>query len=178
VILVGANARRAGRFASGLAVVSVGLHVWAVTEMPWMLAGVMLVAAAVCLSCVPALWNGARTHTWMAVAAMSVSMLGLHAASMGAISMAGSGTDDAVHHAGGMAHSGASDHLLAHLRGEGWDVMHLASAVAALELVTAAAVMLSPYVRRLQVGRRRVRSVARGSSRRPPPPSLHTLYRN
>ena len=56
--------------------------------------------------------------------------------------------------------------------------MHLTSTVAALELVTAAAVMLSPYVRWRQVGRRRFRSMARDNSSSVNSPSRQALYRN
>jgi len=113
-----APARRAGAAAAALGVVSSVLHLLALGSMPPLLAAAMVVLALACLTCVPRLLTGPTRHTWLLVVALACGMLTLHA---GAMVTAGHG-------------AAPGEHLAAHLRGEGWDPMHLAVLAAAAEL--------------------------------------------
>ncbi|GAA4086361.1 hypothetical protein ACFFOS_18955 [Nocardioides kongjuensis] len=126
----------AGRVAAGLAVVSVGLHVVALGSMPPLAALLMLAAALTCLRCVPALWRTSDSRAWEWTAATAAAMIGLHLLVMGTTG------GPAVH--GGTAHAAsAPSHVAAHLHGEGWDLMHVASLVAGLEVVLAVGVLVA-----------------------------------
>ncbi|HWJ68107.1 MAG TPA: hypothetical protein VNT31_15645 [Nocardioides sp.] len=132
----------AGRIAAGLAVASVALHVVAIGSMPPPAALVMLAAAAACLRCVPALWRTSDSRAWEWTAGTAAAMLALHALVMAA---AGEGGHPAT----------ASGHVAEHLHGEGWDLMHVASLVAGLEVVLAVGVLAARLA-----GRRRHLPVA------------------
>ena len=117
----------AGRVAAGLAVVSVGLHVVALGSMPPLAVLLMLAAALTCLRD-----SGAGVWT----AATAAAMIGLHLLVMGTTG------GPAMH--GGAAHAAsARGHVAAHLHGEGWDLMHVASLVAGLEVVLAVGVLVA-----------------------------------
>jgi hypothetical protein len=124
----------AGRVAAGLAVVSVGLHLAALGSMPPLAVLLMLAAALTCLRCVPALWRTSDSRAWEWTAATAAAMIGLHLLVMGTTG------GPAMH--GGAAHA-ASGHVAAHLHGEGWDLMHVASLVAGLEVVLAVGVLVA-----------------------------------
>lgn len=131
----------AGRVAAGLAVVSVALHVVALGSMPPLAVLLMLAAALTCLRCVPSLWRTSDSRAWEWTAGTAAAMIALHLLVMGTTG------GPAAH--GGAAHA-ASGHVAAHLHGEGWDLMHVASLVAGLEVVLAVGVLVA----RLAVRRR------------------------
>ena len=124
----------AGRVAAGLAVVSVGLHVAALGAMPPPAVLLMLAAALACLRCVPALWRTSDSRAWELTAGTAAAMVVLHLLVMGT-------TGGPAPH-GAAAHA-ASGHVAAHLHGEGWDLMHVASLVAGLEVVLAVGVLVA-----------------------------------
>ncbi|QSR28265.1 hypothetical protein CFH99_21820 [Nocardioides aromaticivorans] len=124
----------AGRVAAGLAVVSVGLHVAALGAMPPLAVLLMLAAALACLRCVPALWRTSDSRAWEWTAGTAAAMVALHLLVMGTTG------GPAAH--GGAAHA-AAGHVAAHLHGEGWDLMHVASLVAGLEVVLAVGVLVA-----------------------------------
>lgn len=128
------NGLVAGRVAAALAVVSVGLHVVALGSMPPLTVLLMLAAALTCLRCVPALWRTSDSRAWEWTAGTAAAMIALHLLVMGTTG------GPATH--GGAAHA-ASGHVAAHLHGEGWDLMHVASLVAGLEVVLAVGVLVA-----------------------------------
>lgn len=128
------SGRVAGRVAAALAVVSAGLHVAALGAMPPLAVLLMLAAALACLQCVPALWRTSDSRAWEWTAGTAAAMIALHLLVMGATG------GPATH--GGAAHA-ASGHVAAHLHGEGWDLMHVASLVAGLEVVLAVGVLVA-----------------------------------
>lgn len=130
------NGLVAGRVAAALAVVSVGLHVVALGSMPPLAVLLMLAAVLACLRCVPALWRTSDSRAWEWTAATAAAMVALHLLVMG--TTAGPATH------GGAAHAAsAPGHVAAHLHGEGWDLMHVASLVAGLEVVLAVGVLVA-----------------------------------
>ena len=158
------SARWVGTVGAALAVASAVLHVLAIGSMPWSLGAVMVLLAAGCLTCVPALLRGPTRGTWLVVGVMAGGMLVLHA---GAMSLQGGtpqqgGSSEArmhdhsrhgAHHEEGaaMADLSVGDHLRAHLAGEGWDLMHVGSLLAGAELLLAAGA--ASRLRRAPVGR-------------------------
>ena len=136
----------AGRVAAGLAVVSVGLHLAALGAMPPLAVLLRLAAALACLRCVPALWRTSDSRAWELTAGTAAAMVALHLLVMGTAG------GPAPH--GGAAHA-ATGHVAAHLHGEGWDLMHVASLVAGREVVLAVGVLVARLAgrrRRLPAG--------------------------
>ena len=134
---------RAGVAAAGLGVTSAILHLAALPTMPMMLSVAMAAFALVCMGCVPQLLRGATVRTWVMVGALSAGMLALHVGAMAVLAgpaEAASGHGYAAHpdHPAADDISGPAghllEHLLEHLHGRGWDLMHLASLVALAEL--------------------------------------------
>ncbi|MCL8026797.1 hypothetical protein [Nocardioides bruguierae] len=122
-----------GRLAVVLALTSVTLHVVATFDLPLALALGMLVAAAACLSCVPALWRGGSVMTWSMAAGVNVAMLVVHGVAMSSMTTSSSSSSGMA----GMADMSAHDHAAAHASGAGWDLMHVASVVAGAEVLLA-----------------------------------------
>lgn len=126
----------AGRVAAGLAVLSVGLHLAVLGTMPPLAVLLMLAAALACLRCAPALWRTSDSRAWEWTAGTAAAMIALHLLVMGTTG------GPAAH--GGAAHAAsATEHAAAHLHGEGWDLMHVASLVAGLEVVLAVGVLVA-----------------------------------
>ncbi|MET8427684.1 hypothetical protein [Nocardia sp. NPDC004860] len=130
------------RLGTGLAAVSVALHIAGLGGMapPWAI--VMLALALVCAGCAIHLWHGGTARAWTLMATCSGAMLGIHALMMSTPS-GDHGSADMPRDSMGTStgHTSMGEHATAHLHGQGWDLMHYASAVAVAELLLAVAVL-------------------------------------
>jgi hypothetical protein len=124
-----------GRVAAILGVASATVHLAALPDLPLSFGLIMGAATAVCAGCVPPLWRRPTPTTWLAAGLMNMSMLGIHGYAMSTVHAGASGAP--MH-----------EHMTMHMRGDGWDLMRVASLIAATEVTVATAALVGHLAQR------------------------------